>query len=59
MLFKLAGNLIVSELPVLVFDDHDQDLEVISPHPRVIKAISPHHVCGEQPLTDLCKENFI
>jgi len=52
----LAAKLVVSKLPVIVFDDHPGDWEVISPKQRIVKAVSPENASGEKTATDFCKE---
>jgi len=52
----LATKLVVSKLPVIVFDDHPGDWEVISPKQRIVKTVSPGNASGGETATDFCKE---
>ena len=52
----LAVKLLVSEVPVLVFDDYPRDWEVVSRKQRIVKAISPANANGAEMATDFCKE---
>ena len=53
----LAAKLLVSQLPVIVFDDHPGDWEVISPKQKIVKAVSPANVTFKKgTTTNFCKE---
>ena len=53
---RLPPKLLVSSRPVVVFDDHPGDWEVVSPRFKVVKTYSPAHAQHGGGATDFCKE---